>query len=132
MHLYEAHHFQTLPLRLKGTAWLADLSENNIALEIPELSSNDVAPHLDFIGPDLDLGFRLSKFARPASLLLSLDLVEMLLAADNRADVVLYLVGREELKGVMFGRPYPIRWMHDAGEGFALMPWEVETCTPND
>src|SRR3546814_6111829 len=77
MHLYEAHHFQTLPLRLKGTAWLADLSENNIALEIPELSSNDVAPHLDFIGPDLDMGFRLSKFARPASLLLSLDLVEM-------------------------------------------------------
>src|SRR3546814_3468787 len=105
MLLYEAHHFQTLPLRLKGTAWLAYLSENNIALEIPELSSNDVAPHLDFIGPDLDLGFRLSKFARPASLLLSLDLVEMLLAADNRADVVLYLVGREELKGVMFGRP---------------------------
>src|SRR3546814_5080236 len=81
------------------------------ALPISELSSNDVAPHLDFIGPDLDLGFRLSKFARPASLLLSLDLVEMLLAADNRADVVLYLVGREELKGVMFGRPYPIIWM---------------------
>src|SRR3546814_6835877 len=68
------------------------------------------------------------KFARPASLLLSLDLVEMLLAADNRADVVLYLVGREELKGVMFGRPYPIIWMHEAGEGFDFMPWEVETC----
>src|SRR3546814_9102343 len=52
----------------------------------------------------------------------------MLLAADNRADVVLYLVGREELKGVMFGRPYPIIWMHEAGEGFDFMPWEVETC----
>src|SRR3546814_20697194 len=88
------------------------------ALPISELSSNDVAPHLDFIGPDLDLGFRLSKFARPARLLLSLDLVEMLLAADNRADVVLYLVGREELQGVMFGSPYPIIWMHEAGEGF--------------
>lgn len=128
MRLYEANHFKTLPLRLKGTAWIADFSENNIALEIPELSSDDVAPHLDFIGPDLDLGFRLSKFARPASLVLSLDLVEMLLEADNLADLALYLVGREELKGVMFGRPYPIIWMHDAREGFDFLPWEVEAC----
>ncbi|MCT2401526.1 hypothetical protein [Novosphingobium mangrovi (ex Huang et al. 2023)] len=128
MRLYEATHFPKLPLRLKGTAWLADFSENNIALEIPELSSGDASPHLDFIGPDLDLGFRLSKFARPASLVLSLDLVEMLLEADNRSTVAMYLVGREELKGVMFGRPYPIIWMHDAEEGFDFLPWEIEGC----
>ncbi|SLJ86940.1 hypothetical protein [Novosphingobium mathurense] len=128
MRLYEANHFETLPLRLKGTAWLADFAENNIALEIPELSSDDAAPHLDFIGPDLDLGFRLSKYARPASLVLSLDLVETLLEADNLSTVAMYLVGREELKGVMFGRPYPIVWMHDAEEGFDFLPWERESC----
>src|SRR3546814_20861897 len=97
MHLYEAHHFQTLPLRLKGTAWRADLSENNSALEIPELSSNDVAPHLDFIGPDPELGFRLSKFARPATLRLLVDLVERPPAAANRAAVGLIPVGCEDL-----------------------------------
>ncbi len=128
MRLYEAQHFERLPLRLKGTAWLADFAENNIALEIPELSSNDAAPHLDYIGPDLDLGFRLSKFARPASLVLSLDLVEVLLGAANIADIALYLVGREELKGVMYGRPYPIIWMHDAQESFDFLPWEAEAC----
>lgn len=128
MRLYEANNFDKLPLRLKGTGWLADFTEHNIVLEIPELSSGDATPHLDFIGPDLDLGFRLSKFARPASLVLSLDLVELLLGAGNLSTIALYLVGREELKGVMFGRPYPIIWMHDAQAGFDFMPWEIEAC----
>lgn len=127
MKLYETQHFERLPLRLKGTAWLADFAENNIELDIPELSSSDVSPHVDFIGPDLDLGFRISKFARPASLVLSLDLVELLLDAGNVAAVALYLVGQEELKGVMFGRPYPIIWMHDAEESFDFMPWEIDS-----
>lgn len=125
--LYEAQQFDMLPLRLKGTAWLADFAEANIELDIPELSSSDVAPHVDFIGPDLDLGFRVSKFARPASLVLSLDLVELLLDAANVSAVSLYLVGQEELKGVMFGRPYPIIWMHDAEESFDFMPWELDS-----
>lgn len=127
MRAYEAGHFERLPLRLKGTAWLADFDEQNIVLDIPELSSSDTA-HLDFIGPDLDLGFRLSKFARPASFVLSLDLVEMLLGAQNLSTVSLYFVGREPLKGVMFGRPYPIVWMHAAEEGFDFLPWEIEAC----
>lgn len=128
MKLYEANHFEMLPLRLKGTGWLADFAEANIELDIPELSSSDVSPHVDFIGPDLDLGFRISKFARPASLVLSLDLVELLLDAKNLAAISLYLAGQEELKGVMFGRPYPIIWMHDAEDGFDFMPWEIDSC----
>lgn len=128
MRLYEKQYFEKLPLRLKGTAWLADFTESNIVLDIPELSTTDAAPHLDFIGPDLDLGFRLGKFARPACLVLSLDLVEALLDAGNLSRVSIYHVGREELKGVMFGRPYPILWMHGAGEGFDFLPWEIEGC----
>lgn len=128
MRRYEQSRLEALPLRLKGAAWLADFAESNIELDIPELSSEDSAPHVDFIGPDIDLGFRLSKFARPATLVLSLDLAEVLLAAPNRAEASLYLVGREELKGVMFGRPYPVIWMLEAETGFDFMPWELETC----
>ena len=64
MRRYEQSRLEALPLRLKGAAWLADFAESNIELDIPELSSEDSAPHVDFIGPDIDLGFRLSKFAR--------------------------------------------------------------------
>lgn len=128
MKLFEKSHFQELPLRLKGTAWLADFDGRNIELDIPELSASESARHVDYIGPDIDLGFRLSKFARPASLVLSLDVVDIVLGAANVDSVALYRVGQEPLKGVMFGRPYPIIWMHAADEGFDFLPWEMEQC----
>lgn len=128
MNLYEDRYLQRLPLRLKGTAWLAAFGERNIELDIPELSSSETSPHLDFIGPDIDLGFRLAKFARPSCLVLSLNLVEAMLDAGDADTVALYLIGREELQGVMFGRPYPIVWMHDADGAFDFLPWEIAAC----
>lgn len=128
MHAYEELHFQDLPLRLKGTAWLADFAGPNIELEIPELSGGDGIRAMDFIGPDLDLGFRVGKFARPECLALSFDIADLLLGAANVSQIALYLIGAEELKGVMFGRPYPIIWMLEAGGNFNFMPWEIEQC----
>ena len=126
MTIYEERHLADLPLRLKGTAWLADFDGPNIEIEIPELSSAETGAHLDFIGPDIDLGFRVTKFARAGCMALSLDVVEQVLLASNAASAALYLVGSEPLKGVMFGRAYPIVWMHAATAGFAFLPWEIE------
>lgn len=128
MQLYEDRHYETLPLRLKGTAWLADFNGQNIEIDIPELSSDDGGQHIDFIGPDIDLGFRLSKYSRPSSLVLSIELVDILLTAQNSGMAALYHVGSEILKGVMFGRPYPIFWMHLAEAEFMFFPWETEAC----
>jgi hypothetical protein len=123
---YEQRFLGDLPLRLKGTAWLADFSGRNIELEIPELSGGESVRVVDFIGPDLDLGFRVSKFARPSCLALSLDVADLVLGAGNADEAALYLIGAEELKGVMYGRPYPIIWMLEAGSDFNFMPWEIE------
>lgn len=128
MNAYEERYLEDLPLRLKGTAWLADFTGPNIELEIPELSGGEGVRAIDFIGPDLDLGFRVTKFSRPACLTLSLDVADLVLAAGNADQVALHLIGAEELKGVMFGRPYPIIWMLEAGEDFNFMPWEIEQC----
>jgi hypothetical protein len=125
MRLYEARHFTDLPLRLKATAWFGDFDGPNIKVEIPELSSGAGA-HFDYIGPDIDLGFRITKFAKPGIMVLSLDVVEVMLGAANLADAAVYVLGRETLKGVMFARPYPIVWMCDAGEGFSFLPWEID------
>lgn len=128
MALYEGKYFERLPLRLKGTAWLVAFGTQNIELDIAELAAGDGARHIDYIGPDVDLGFRLGKFARPSSLVVSLDLLEQLLGATNADVLAFHLVGRDELKGVMFGRPYPVVWASDADAGFDFMPWEVEEC----
>lgn len=128
MNAYEQRYLEDLPLRLKGTAWLADFAGPNIELEIPELSGGDGIRAVDYIGPDLDLGFRVTKFARPACLALSFDVADLVLAAANTGQATLHLIGAEELKGVMFGRPYPIIWMLEAGDDFNFMPWEVDQC----
>lgn len=128
MNAYEDRYLEDLPLRLKGTAWLADFGSRNIELEIPELSGGDGVRAIDFIGPDLDLGFRVTKFARPACLALSFDVADLVIAAGNAGEASLHLIGAEELKGVMFGRPYPIIWMLEAGADFNFMPWEIEQC----
>jgi hypothetical protein len=125
MRMYEEKHFQELPLRLKATAWLADVNGANIVIEIPELSSGQGA-HLDYIGPDIDLGFRIAKFARPGCITVSLDVMEAIVGARNATKAALYLMGKEPLKGVLFGRPYPIVWMLDADGGFGFLPWELE------
>lgn len=128
MKLFEQQHYEKLPLRLKGTAWLARFGEENIELEVPELTTGEGPPHVDYIGPDLDLGFRITKFARPALLALSLDLVEALMDSEEAGEIDFYRVGAEPLKGVMFGRPYPVVWMPDAETGFDFLPWELDAC----
>lgn len=126
MAAYEAEYLADLPLRLKGSAWLARFPSPNIEIEVPELGRGGATAQTDFIGPDIDLGFRLGKFAWPATVTVSLDLLDAVLRADNRDLLDFFLVGREPLKGVLFGRPYPAVWARPAGAGSGFMPWEIE------
>lgn len=126
MAAYEEEFLADLPLRLKGTAWLARFPSPNIEIEVPELASNGETTQTDFIGPDIDLGFRIGKFSCPSAIAVSLDLLDVVLRADNRDLLDFFLVGRDELKGVLFGRPYPAIWARPAGAPPGFLPWEIE------
>jgi hypothetical protein len=124
---YEDRHLHELPLRLKATCWVAEFPSPNIEIEIPELSGR-LEPLIDYIGPSIDLGFRISKFSRPSTVVLSLDLAEILLASRRAEELSYFVLGREPLKGVMFGRAYPIIWARPTEHPFKFMPWELEDC----
>jgi hypothetical protein len=126
MAAFEQEYLAELPLRLKGTAWLARFPEPNIEIDVPELGQSDGLAKTDFIGPDIDLGFRLAKFAFPSTVSVSLDLLDVVLRAANRDLLEFFLVGREELKGVLFGRPYPAVWARPTGMPLRFLPWDVE------
>lgn len=101
-----------IPLQLKATAWLAGFPVNNTELEIPSSTGNT----LDFIGPAIDLGFRITKFANPRRFVLSADLALVVLDAIHRTECEsrqfqIHLHGRESLKGVIGNEPYPIIWL---------------------
>lgn len=100
-----AENLKTLNLDLKGTAWIAGVPVINAELG----SEKD-----DYIGPSIDCGFRICKFASERKLIISLELAYMLLDIDKDADkplFVYYFDGCQELKGVLNGKPYPIIWI---------------------
>ena len=89
-----------IPLKLKGAAWLAGFPVTNTEFRI---SSEQDSP-LDFIGPSIDLGFRIAKFAEPRKLIISADLALLLLDGINhleadRKDYRLGFAGRVSFEG---------------------------------
>ncbi len=102
MAAYKAKNLSNRPLRLKGTAWIAGFPINNHKAHVTGAKGQDG------IGPSIDAGFRLTKFATPSKLVVAVDLA--LLMLHGRGKCELYCDGFESLKGVLGGRPYPILW----------------------
>jgi hypothetical protein len=98
------------------------------------LKSINIAPHLfdnflvsriintgllfDFLGPDIDIGFRITKYAHSKTVTLSAELAYILsliptdLKFENSVEKYLKIVGFKKLKGVWSNRVYPIIWYH--------------------
>ena len=67
---------------VKGCAWTVDFTNQNLQIEIPEVGGSadeHGGGYSDFIGPDVDVGFRLAKCADSRELILDLTLVETVL-----------------------------------------------------
>src|SRR5699024_9859606 len=115
-------------LYLKGAVWIADvqyvqslnvienLKKTNILISI----DNARGSNIDFLGPEIDLGFRLSKFVGTSKVAVSAELAFILFR--KRGDVShiskycyqveerLKVLSFEKLKGIWGSRRYPIIW----------------------
>lgn len=116
--------FKELPLKLKATAWLAGFPVTNTEIRIAA-GEHGSAPFLDFIGPSMDLGFRIAKYTTVRQFVISADLALMLLDASDHLETdrklfQLHLHGLEPLKGVIDNEPYPIFWI-DMRDGAPLL-----------
>ena len=110
---YKRKNLMPYSLLLKGTAWIAGFPNNNHKVTLAGAKGHD-----DFIGPSMDTGFRLAKHAKPAKLIVSVDLA--LLMLNGHEGCRLYCDGFEPLQGVLDGRPYPILWYLVATEDHEL------------
>ncbi|MBL0721724.1 MAG: hypothetical protein JJV88_04005, partial [Sulfurovum sp.] len=86
-------------LSLKASSWIAGFPVNNSEFLIDK--------HIDFIGPSIDTGFRLSKFANDEKLIISVDLAILLLARNNER-LYYFFDGYQILKGLFSNKKYPI------------------------
>jgi hypothetical protein len=104
--VHEAARKREFPMDLKATAWVAGFPVTNIGVPWDD---HDPA---DFIGPQIDLGFRLAKRAARDRIVLDLGLALLLATAMNDLELadsvaVLY-TGTKELADILEGLPYPI------------------------
>lgn len=72
----------------------------------------------DFVGPSIDTGFRLTAWARPQRFIMSVDLAFLLTSTSSvlSEPLPLHFSGREKLKGVIDGEPYPCIWLPVGGQ----------------
>jgi hypothetical protein len=135
----EELHSKHKGLDLKATAWLAGFPINNSEIafrtsaaqssaEIAEATtanydllekfySGDLRHGVirDFIGPSIDLGFRLSQHSTPQKMVVSVDLALMVSYTKPKfghfRELKYGYDGRQVMRGAMGGSPYPIFWI---------------------
>lgn len=101
-------------LGLKGTIWGAGFPVANVEVSTPRESSRVQAR--DFLGPSVDLGFRLASMADlrriPVSADIAYFLAKAIIGQPNLEKQIMLLASEPRaLKGVAGGTPYPMLWI---------------------
>jgi hypothetical protein len=109
-------------IRLKGSAWTAGFPIRNRIIQIPcpnlyykdgnGVEKNYQYPKEDYLGPEMDIGFRLGKCVSSGFIVISLELAFLLSEVESSNQFNIVDVGWEPLKGVWGDRPYPIYWLY--------------------
>lgn len=125
-------------LDVKCTAWLAEFPVENKILIAPAASADGTnicstaktfddkirSCNGDFVGPSIDIGFRLAALSTSRKFMISLD-VAYFLASVSDDGISMHYDGRQYFKGVAGGVAYPTFWI-DMGDDDALDHLEDE------
>lgn len=129
-------------LSLQATAWIALVRENADGSEDTDDSENIFVKYttpknyqiFEFLGNDIDAGFRISKQTRASKMVLSFELAYIL---SRRTDELkkINIITYKELKGIWKNHLYPIIWYHDpdCADGKKLEEtFLYDECSKND
>ncbi|MEN3942513.1 hypothetical protein WJU23_14535 [Prosthecobacter sp. SYSU 5D2] len=110
-------------LHLKGAAWLVGFPVGNVEIPCSPLHAQEgegcdetiLSDDQDYIGPLVDMGFRLKEHASPRKLVIAADLAYLMICASMPSDMRLFFEIDVQLKGVMRGKAYPVIWLDNDG-----------------
>ncbi len=102
-------------LSIKSTAWIAAINKK---IESPYdntycdyISNTNDNPIRDFVGKDIDAGFRVKGYTQSKRLAVSFELAYLLMKYKKTNN--LYLIDYTKLKGVWNDELYPVIWYYD-------------------
>ncbi|MFI3214499.1 MAG: hypothetical protein R3Y24_14330 [Eubacteriales bacterium] len=120
-------------LAVKATVWIADISPaelcaDNIYVEY-EINKNEL--RAEYLGTDIDSGFRIAQYTSENRVVISSDLAALFLKEESlRKDFhKINFVGFRNLKGIWHGDPYPI-FMYHGDETVSFRDSIVDTSNP--
>jgi hypothetical protein len=121
---------------VNGTAWFANIAPapvydgrcGNIIVDLPPGKEHD-GRGPDFIGRQIDIGFRITEYASSNRLVISVEYA-ILLLRDNYltvedAELGLYFEGRRPIRGILEHLGYPVVYI-DMGDRFVHSEYELE------
>ncbi len=103
-------------LALKATAWLANFPVPNAEVIVPQKDPDGHEFRVrDYLGPGVDLGFRLAQSADDRRIPVSASLAQVLSTLNETRitgnELHLGFSGRKTMKGVIRNKPYPVFWL---------------------
>lgn len=110
-------------LKVKGTAWLAETPVRNAIIKTQCATNSTINNQdkeithdhsFDVIGPSMDIGFRISKFATKRKFVVSIELAYILTSLDKDSKEKkfhFFFEGQQDVKGVLDNHKYPIIWI---------------------
>ena len=101
-------------LDVKAAGWTAGFPVGNICVE-PFGSLGE-----DYVGPGMDIGFRLVKAASPRRMLISVELAWLLTLTPDLGSQNLFMDEGLDLKGVALGLNYPCIWFDNFADQTTL------------
>lgn len=97
----------TKGLDIKCAGWTAGFPVGNLEVTLPTPGS----AQLDYIGPGMDIGFRLVKHASPRKMLLAVELAYLLTIPQLGQGPAIFMDAGMFLKGVARDQTYPCLWL---------------------
>lgn len=110
------------PLSVKSAAWIAIINEKIespyecIKFNYSASPQNQIIT--EYLGRDIDAGFRLKGYTQDRRLVVSFELAYILECLGKKKE--LYIMDYVRLKGVWNNSLYPIIWFHNAEYGYCL------------
>ena len=106
-------------LSVKSAAWIAVINRemtspyDNIEIEYPSDASN--MPIVEYLGQDMDTGFRLKSYTQPRRLVVSFEIACLLndFLEEENPTRILNILDYKKLKGVWNNSLYPIIWYYN-------------------
>ncbi|MFI3283835.1 MAG: hypothetical protein R3Y57_02000 [Erysipelotrichaceae bacterium] len=103
-------------MAVKATVWLADISPANLRADnfYAEYKVSDNQLQAEYLGTDIDTGFRIAQFTSANRLVVSFELAALFLKEPSLHQDFdkIHFVGYRPLKGIWQGNPYPIFMYH--------------------